>query len=232
MKTFRTFGKKAESPQQQQYSYNQQANYNEEPEQDLNQEEDFTDYQVNNNYRQVTRINNDDSYDQDASNKNYEGGRYNVKNPNQVIMYSNMQENANAKENDVEDNENEYETDASQEPNKKAKSVRINDDYTTDEEKPTDKDTKVEPREKYGFHFATKVRNSGYWGKVYLRNGTWMVIAGFIQFCISIVLIGVFWGFWYSNALNFPMRTLAITLLSTGTCHKKELFYYIDLIFN
>jgi hypothetical protein len=66
MKTFRTFGKKAESPQQQQYSYNQQANYNEESEQDLNQEEDFTDYQVNNNYRQVTRINNDDSYYQDA----------------------------------------------------------------------------------------------------------------------------------------------------------------------
>lgn len=76
----------------------------------------------------------------------------------------------------------------------------------------------VEPRktEKYEYHFQTKIKNSGFWGKVRLRNGTWLLIAGIILFCISVIFIGVFWGFWYSHKLNYPMRILAITFLSLG----------------
>lgn len=223
MKTFRTFGKKAESQQIPQ-------------EQDFNQNEDFTDYQSNDmNYRQVEHMKNDMvNYDQNDYNNNYEARRYNVNDPNpQMTMYTNMQQEQQpfVNETNYADFENKtsdglYDTDtASQEPGNK-KHVRINDEattdeYITDEEKQqqvvTRNNGKEDPRVKYDFHFATKIRNSGYWGKVYLRNGTWMVIAGFIQFCASIVLIGVFWGFWYSNALNFPMRILAITLLSSGT---------------
>jgi len=66
------------------------------------------------------------------------------------------------------------------------------------------------------YHFQTKIKNSGFWGKVKLRNGTWLFIVGLILFCISIVFIGVFWGFWYSHKLNYPMRILAITFLSLG----------------
>ena len=92
MKTFRTFGKKAESqqlPQQPQYSYNQPQ------EEDFNQNEDLTDYQANDmNYRQVEHMNNDMvNYDQNDFNNNYEAGRYNVNDPNQqVTMYTNMQQ--------------------------------------------------------------------------------------------------------------------------------------------
>jgi len=84
----------------------------------------------------------------------------------------------------------------------------------------------IAERIKNEFHFQPKIRNSGYWGKVYLRKGTWIVIVGFCLFLISTVLIGVFWGFWYSNALNYPMRILAITLLTTGKFDDRILSMY------
>ncbi len=46
-----------------------------------------------------------------------------------------------------------------------------------------------------------------------MRKGTWLVLIAIIFFVISVVLIGVFWGFWYSHAVNFPLRIIAITLL-------------------
>jgi hypothetical protein len=71
-----------------------------------------------------------------------------------------------------------------------------------------------EPREE--FYFSSKIRNSGYWGKVRLRRGTWLVIAGLILMVIGIVLVAVFWNWWWGHAVNYPCRVVAITVLSLG----------------
>jgi hypothetical protein len=72
----------------------------------------------------------------------------------------------------------------------------------------------AEPREE--FYFSSKIRNSGFWGKVRLRRGTWLVIAGLILMIIGIVLVAVFWNWWYGHAVNYPCRVVAITVLSLG----------------
>ena len=67
------------------------------------------------------------------------------------------------------------------------------------------------------FHFQTKIRNSGFWGGVTLRKGTWLVIIGAVMISISICVIAVFWRWWYGPEINMPCRVIGITLLSTGT---------------
>jgi hypothetical protein len=66
------------------------------------------------------------------------------------------------------------------------------------------------------YYFQTKIRNSGFWGRVRLRNGTWLSIVGLVCLCISIVLIAVFWRWWWGHQVNMPMRVIAITFLVVG----------------
>lgn len=66
---------------------------------------------------------------------------------------------------------------------------------------------------KYEYYFNTKIRNTGYWGKVRLRRGTWMVIIGLFFTCIALTIISVFWAFWYHPAANIPCRVVGITML-------------------
>ncbi|RNA02882.1 hypothetical protein BpHYR1_042857 [Brachionus plicatilis] len=70
-----------------------------------------------------------------------------------------------------------------------------------------------EPKELY---FQTKIRNTGYWGKVKIRKGTWFVIIGLVLMSIGITVVSVFWRFWYGPAVNIPCRTAGITFLSLG----------------
>jgi hypothetical protein len=44
---------------------------------------------------------------------------------------------------------------------------------------------------KQELYFNTRVRNTGYWGKVKLRRGTWMVIIGLFGICIALTIISV-----------------------------------------
>lgn len=71
-------------------------------------------------------------------------------------------------------------------------------------------------KQKYEFYFQTKIRNTGFWGKVKLRKGTWMVILGLILMSIGIVMISVFWRWWYGPEVNIPCRVIGITLLIFG----------------
>jgi hypothetical protein len=66
------------------------------------------------------------------------------------------------------------------------------------------------------FHFQTKIRNSGFWGGVTLRKGTWLVIIGAVLMSISICVISVFWRWWYGPEINMPCRVIGITLLVVG----------------
>jgi hypothetical protein len=63
------------------------------------------------------------------------------------------------------------------------------------------------------FYFQTKIRNSGYWGKVRLRRGTWLFILGLLLLPIALTVISVFWHFWYGPAVNIPLRVIGIALL-------------------
>ena len=86
------------------------------------------------------------------------------------------------------------------------------------EEKKVERVIKPKPSETI-LYFQPKIRNSGFWGKVTLRKGTWLVILSLILFVIAIVLIGVFWGLWFGHSVNYPLRILAITLLCMSfTC--------------
>ena len=79
------------------------------------------------------------------------------------------------------------------------------------------RDNNQEPQEpKEEFYFQTRIRNSGFWGKVRLRRGTWLVIVGLILTVIGLVLVWVFWNWWYGHAVNYPCRVVAITVLSLG----------------
>lgn len=66
------------------------------------------------------------------------------------------------------------------------------------------------------YYFQTRIRNSGYWGKVTLRKGTWLVILGAILISMSIIVIAVFWRWWYGPEVNMPCRVIGISLLCTG----------------
>jgi hypothetical protein len=66
------------------------------------------------------------------------------------------------------------------------------------------------------YYFSKAIHNSGFWGKVRVRRGTWLVIVGLALMAAGIVLVGVFWNWWYGHAVNFPARTVAITVLSLG----------------
>jgi hypothetical protein len=66
------------------------------------------------------------------------------------------------------------------------------------------------------YHFQSKIRNSGYWGKVNLRRGTWLVIIGIVLMSISVCVISVFWRWWYGPEINMPCRVIGITLLVLG----------------
>lgn len=222
MKTFRTFGRKRDSPSQSnnhsqdQYYDQQQDQYLNQPQPDkyLNQQDQY--YQGELNTQQY--------YDQTNDyNQNYRQVEYVTDNNSNQLNNDEYEPSYNQNLNDnIIQNEEQIDYDVLQtnnlvEDETSEKHVKINNvnEYDTDEDA-VKHEPIVEKRPKYDFHFATKIRNSGYWGKVYLRKGTWMVIIGFVLFIISIVLIGVFWGFWYSNALNYPMRILAITFLSSG----------------
>ncbi len=147
-----------------------------------------------------TRYNNDysDEYTQENDEQSYpEYNNNNNNNNNDDQNYSNRSIDPNYAEQTNQEEEEEYNT-----------------------------NTNIRQQEEI-YYFQTKIRNSGFWGKVKLRNGTRLLITGLVLFVISIVLIGVFWGFWYSHALNYPMRILAITLLVLGV-----LFVIIGLISN
>lgn len=80
-----------------------------------------------------------------------------------------------------------------------------------------DKDNvQLREQEKYEFYFQTKIRNSGFWGKVKLRRGTLLVIFGLILLSMGIVVVAVFWRWWYGPAVNIPCRVVGITLLILG----------------
>lgn len=65
-------------------------------------------------------------------------------------------------------------------------------------------------------HFQTKIRNSGFWGKVNIRKGTWFVIIGIVLISIGLTVVSIFWRWWYGPAVNIPCRTVGITFLSLG----------------
>lgn len=189
MKTNRNFSRKNENSLQN----NQQQYYEETP-------NNFNEYnQSSPNYRQV-ELYNDQHYDPDEYVEDDEDqNEYKIDDRNQPTMYSNLRENKNV---DFANNSD-------------GRQIQIDDDFDEIKDDPVENIPK-ENTPKEQLHFSTKIKNSGFWGDVYLRNGTWLVIIGFCMFVVSTVLIGVFWGFWYSNAVNFPMRILAITLLSCG----------------
>lgn len=81
--------------------------------------------------------------------------------------------------------------------------------------------------EKEEFYFQTKIRNSGFWGKVRLRRGTWIFMVSLILLAASIILIAVFWNWWFGPAINWPFRCLAITVLVLGV-----MFFIIGLTSN
>lgn len=65
-------------------------------------------------------------------------------------------------------------------------------------------------------YFQTKIRNTGFWGKVNIRKGTWFVIIGIVLISIGLTVVSVFWRWWYGPAVNIPCRTAGITFLSLG----------------
>lgn len=99
--------------------------------------------------------------------------------------------------------------------------------YDTDNERQEQVQTRARQQPEVIYHFQTRIKNSGYWGKVKLRNGSKLILVSLGLFVASVVLIGVFWGFWYSHPLNYPMRILAITLLSLSV-----LFFILGLVSN
>ena len=149
--------------------------------------EDIND-NYNQNYRTIENIQ-----------KNNKAQPFDKNIKNQLIKYSNLE--GNRKNIELNYNNNEF-------------SNKNNNQDDFDEH--IEDNNEMQQTIKYPYHFQTKIRNNGFWGKVKLRNGTWLVIIGLILFSISIILIGVFWGFWYSHALNYPFRVVAITLLSLG----------------
>lgn len=78
--------------------------------------------------------------------------------------------------------------------------------------------TTVQPNNNYEntYYFSKKIHNSGFWGDVKRRRGTWLVGIGAVFICISIVMIAVFWRWWYGPEVNVPCRIVAITLLICG----------------
>ena len=144
----------------------------------------------NQNYRTIEHI--------QKNNNPTKAQIYDENQKNQLIKYSNLEEHQKNIEFNYRNNEF---------PNKNSNQ----DDFGEYIE-----DNQLQQAIKYPYHFQTKIRNNGFWGKVKLRNGTWLFIIGLILFSVSIILIGVFWGFWYSHALNYPFRVVAITLLSLG----------------
>ena len=101
------------------------------------------------------------------------------------------------------------------------------DQYDSGNEKQSERQVQTRHHQEPIYHFQTKIKNSGFWGKVKLRNGTKLLLVSLVLFVIAIVLIGVFWGFWYSHPLNYPMRILAITFLSMSI-----LFFILGLVSN
>lgn len=66
---------------------------------------------------------------------------------------------------------------------------RGDDDDDADDDDP---DVRMrDQRSQQEFYFNTQVRNTGYWGKVRLRRGTWMVIVGLFFMCVSLTIISV-----------------------------------------
>lgn len=207
MKTNRTFGKRNE---------NQFINNNTQPFSYI-QPPPSTNTNVDNNrnYQTVENVTYNDEHT-DNYNQNFdhmqETQDQNSYDTNNAIIYSNVQQNGQIDgEVFYDDDSDEYTDDQVLE-----KRVQINDELEYENEEDNPKNIPIQERIKQDYYFQTKIRNSGFWGKVKLRNGTWMAIIGFVMFVISTVLIGVFWGFWYSNRVNFPMRIVAITLLSSG----------------
>jgi hypothetical protein len=76
-------------------------------------------------------------------------------------------------------------------------------------------DEEVEPAHEYYFQYK-KIHNTGYWGDVRRRRGTWLVTLGFISICMSIVMVSVFWRWWWGPEVNVPCRVVGITLLICG----------------
>ncbi|CAF1031610.1 unnamed protein product [Brachionus calyciflorus] len=81
--------------------------------------------------------------------------------------------------------------------------------------KPLDSEKKKQPPKEV-FHFQTKIRNTGFWGKVRLRKGSWLVIIGLLLMSVGLTVIAVFWRWWYGPGVNVPCRTVGITLLILG----------------
>ena len=209
MKTNRTFGRRNERPY---VNNNTQPFSYIEPAADPNQNYDYDD-----NYRTIENVNNnediDNNYSQNFGNfQENQNNSYNFNNRNNPVIYSNVQQNAQIEGEVFYDDEPDNYADEQE----LEKRVQINDELEYENEEDNPKNIPIQERIKQDYYFQTKIRNSGFWGKVKLRNGTWMAIVGFVMFIISTVLIGVFWGFWYSNRVNFPMRIVAITLLSSG----------------
>lgn len=65
--------------------------------------------------------------------------------------------------------------------------------YGVDEEDNNQNEQNVmrSQKPKQELYFNTRVRNTGYWGKVKLRRGTWMVIIGLFGICIALTIISV-----------------------------------------
>jgi hypothetical protein len=74
---------------------------------------------------------------------------------------------------------------------------------------------RAEEEQEYYFQYK-KIHNTGYWGDVKRRRGTWLVALGVVSICMSIVMVSVFWRWWWGPEVNVPCRVVGITLLICG----------------
>jgi hypothetical protein len=173
-----------------------------------------TSYPVNDEIQDqnTSYLNNSNLNYSNNNTSNYVNDAYNVSSVDNQIYFEKPRTDQNVDENEidevfdhnesnrlrvldqqlVDDNESQQEDEEEQEPN--------NDD-----------DENVSNISEY--YFQTKLRNSGFWGKVSLRRGTWLFIVGLLLLPIALTLISVFWHFWYGPAVNIPLRSVGIALL-------------------
>lgn len=128
---------------------------------------------------------------------------------NETYFQPNQQRQDFDDQNEREEENDEYDENNDDDDNRREDRVVMRSDE--DDEVLVDQNAKKEE-----FYFQTKIRNTGFWGKVRLRRGTWMAIVGLVLLAISIVVISVFWRWWYGPEVNVPCRVVGITLLVLG----------------
>jgi hypothetical protein len=179
-----------------------------EPGTNINADEDYRlrsnldqeyDQQDNNNYNEDNENNDEDNEDEETAQESYNVRKNELLNDADDREYFDDKERNNRNLADEPNEENE-ETDRQNQLMNKEKERQL--------KAKIDEDNK--------FYFQKKIKNSGFWGKVRLRRGTWMVIVGLFLMAIALAVISVFWRWWYGPEVNIPCRTVGITLLTVG----------------